>query len=124
MPTVWVKYRIEKGYGEILGRLANSLPSIVAPQMNVSGRAVHEGGVGEAEVMVEFLEFSPRDRNINDIQVTVIAHAFDERQSRLDEATEAIREGIAEILRDSGNVKVGISIWLVEMGYATLSVTV
>jgi len=121
MPTIWIKHRPEKGYDDILNRLADEMPSITAPQMNVAGRDLHDGGVGESEIMVEFIEFSPRDRNINDIQVTVIAHPFPERRARVDEATEEIKRGIMSILLDfDRNVKVGVSIWLVEMGYATI----
>lgn len=121
MPTVRIQYSSEKGYDEILDRLADEMPAITAPQMNVDGRGLHDGGVSENEIMVEFYEFSPRDRNVNDIQITVIAHAFPERQSRLDEATEEIKKGVMNILRDfDRNVKVGISIWLVQMGYATI----
>lgn len=121
MPTIWVKSKPGKGYDDILDRLADELPGIAAPEMNVSGSALHEGGVGEDEIMVEFLEFSKYDRNVNDIQVTMIAHPFPERQARLDDATTALKEGIMTILRDfDRNVKVGVSIWLVEMGYETI----
>lgn len=121
MPTVWIKYKPDKGYDEILNRLADEMPGITAPQMNIGGRKLHDGGVGESEIMVEFIEFSPRDRNVNDIQVTVIAHPFPERQARLDEATNEIKQGIMSILRDfDRNMKVGVSVWLVEMGYATI----
>ena len=121
MPTVWIKYKPEKGYDEILDRLAAEIPGITAPQMNVGGRDLHHGGVGESEIMVEFLEFSSRDCNINDIQITVVAHPFPERRTRLDEATAEIKKGIMSILADfDRNVKVGVSIWLVEMGYATI----
>jgi len=121
MPTIWVKYKPEKGYDEILDRLADELPGIIAPLMNVDGSALHEGGVGESEIMVEFYEFTPRDRNVNDVQITVIAHPFPERQERLDDTTEAIKKGVMSILADfDRNVKVGVSPWLVEMGYATI----
>lgn len=123
MPTVWIKYYPQKGYyDDILAKLADELPSIAAPQMNVSGRDLHDGGISESEIMVEFLEFSPRDRNINDIQITLVAHRFEERSQRLDDATRALKEGVMSILRDFDdcNVKVGISIWLVEMGYETI----
>lgn len=121
MPTVWIQYKSQKGYDEILDRLAVEMPGITAPQMNVDGRGLHDGGVGESEIIVEFHEFSPRDRNVNDIQITVVAHEFPERQTRLDEATNEIKKGVMTVLCDfDRNVKVGISIWLVQMGYATI----
>src|SRR3989344_5739539 len=100
MPTVWIKSKPGKGYEGILDRLADEMPGITAPQMNIAGHDLHDGGVGESEIMVEFFEFSPRDRNINDIQITVRAHRFEERVVRLDPITEAIRQGVAEVLRD------------------------
>ena len=64
MPTTTVEYDPTKGYDEILDWLADEIPGIVAPQMNVSGRKLHDGGVSENEIIVRFMEFSPRDRNI------------------------------------------------------------
>lgn len=121
MPTVWIKHKPEKEYDEILDRLADEIPSVAASQMNVSGRDLHDGGVSESEIMVEFLEFTLRDRNINDIQITLVAHRFEERSQRLDDATTAIKEGVMAILSEfDRNVKVGVSIWLVDMGYETI----
>ena len=121
MPTARIEYQPDKGYEEIVGHLADDLPRIVAPQMNIGGRELHDGGVGESEILVDAVEYSRFARNINDIQITVIAHRFDERVARLDEATEAVKQGVVEVLRDfDRNLTVGISIWLVEMGYATI----
>lgn len=121
MITVWIKHKPEQGYGALLDRLAEQMPGIVAPQMNIKGRSVHNGGVGEGEVMVEFLQFTRRDRNINDIQIRILARAFPERLARVDEATEEIKQGVKCVLRDfDRNVKVGVSLLLVQMGYATI----
>ncbi len=121
MPTVLIQYRPGQGYEQIIERLADASPGITAPQMNVAGRKLHDGGVSEKEMVVDATEYSRFARNTNDIQLTVIAHAFDERRERVDEATECIKVGVAEILRDfDRNLKVGVSIWLVEMGYATI----
>lgn len=119
MPTIWVKHQ-PSIHPQLLDRLAEDLPRIASSQINVEGAELHEGGVGEEEIMIEFMEFSPRDRNVNDIQITMIAHTFSERQARLNEATSAITEGVGSILDDFAfNVKIGVSIWLVEMGYQT-----
>lgn len=121
MPTVRIEYKPDKGYEQIIGCLADDLPKIIAPQMNVRGRELHDGGVGESEILVDATKYSPFARNVNDIQITVIAHPFEERRVRLDEATEEIKKGVMEVLQDfDRSVKVGISIWLVEMGYATI----
>lgn len=121
MPTITVKSQPGKGYDTILDALAEHLPSIAAPLMNIDGSALHEGGVGETEILVEFQEFSPRDRNVNNIQITMVAHAFPERVEKVEESTDAIKAGVMKVLQDfDRNLVVGVSIWLVEMGYATI----
>lgn len=121
MPTVTIEYKPDKGYDDILDRMADDMPGITAPQMNVQGRELHDGGVGESEIIVKFRPFSPRDRNINDMQITVRAHRFAERVERIDPITEAMKEGVMGILRDfDRNVEVGIEVDLVEMGYAKI----
>lgn len=121
MPTITVKSQPDKGYDAILDALADHLPGIAAPLMNIDGSALHEGGVGETEILVEFEEFSPRDRNVNDIQITMVAHAFPERVEKVEESTDQLKQGVMEVLRDfDRNLIAGVSIWLVEMGYATI----
>ncbi|MFT5036692.1 MAG: hypothetical protein ACI9VM_000255 [Candidatus Azotimanducaceae bacterium] len=121
MPTIAVKSQPDKDYDAILDALADHLPSIAAPLMNIDGSALHEGGVGEAEILVEFTEFSPRDRNVNNIQITMVAHAFPQRVDEVEKSTEQLKQGVMEVLRDfDRNLVVGISIWLVEMGYTTI----
>ena len=121
MPTVRIEYRTDKEYEHIVERLVDELPRIVAPQMNVDGRELHDVGVGASEIIVNVFECSPLDRNINDIQITVIAHSFAERRQHLDEATAKVKKGVMSILADfDRNVSVGVSIWLVEMGYETI----
>lgn len=121
MPTITVKSQPDKGYDDILDALADHLPSIAAPLMNIDGSELHEGGVGETEILVEFTEFSSRDRNVNDIQITMVAHAFSQRVEQVEESTGTLKQGVMEVLRDfDRNLVVGVSIWLVEMGYATI----
>lgn len=121
MPTVRIEYKPNHGYELIIHFLANQLPRIIAPQMNIGGRELHDGGVSTSEILVDATVYTQFARNVNDIQITVIAHAFQERKDRLDEATEAVKEGVKAVLANfDHNVKVGISIWLIDMGYATL----
>jgi len=121
MPTTLIEYKPDKGYDDILDQLADEMSGIIAPQMNILGRELHDGGVGESEIIVRFIEFSPRDRNINDIQITVRAHRFEERVNRLDVITEVIKQSVMEVLRDfDRTVNVGIEVDLIEMGYATI----
>lgn len=122
MPTVKIQYQPARGYESIVVTLVKEMPGIVFPEMNIAGRELHDGAVGEKEIIVEATEHPNYTRNINHIQVTVIAHAFEERVQRIDQATEAVKQGIMNILRDfDRNVKVGVSIWLIQMGYATIS---
>jgi hypothetical protein len=130
MPTVRIEYNPFSSNGDIeeaVNELYPYLPAIIAPLMNIDGRDLHDGGVSESEIIINLIECSKRDVNINDIQITVIAHNFEERVARVDEITNAIRDGVKTTLHaeifdgDYINIKVGISIWLVEMGYATIN---
>ena len=121
MPTITVKSKPGKGYGRILDALAEHLPRIAAPLMNIDGSKLHEGGVGETEILIEFVEFSFRDHNVNDIQITMVAHAFPKRVEQVEESTDKLKQGVLEVLQDfDRDPIVGVSIWLVEMGYATI----
>ena len=121
MPTALIEYRPNGEYEPIIERLAAEMPAIAAPQMNIDGRELHDGGVGESEILVDAREYSRFAQNVNHIQITVIAHRFPQRVEKLDEATKAIKEGVMAVLADfDRNVTVGISIWLVDMGYETI----
>jgi hypothetical protein len=121
MPTVQVQYQPKNVRKGIVSNLAYELPKIVAPQMNIDGRTLHDGGVGEKEILVDATAYTAFACNVNDLQITVIAHAFQERKDRLDEATEAIKEGVKKVLATFNcKVKVGVSIWLIDMSYTTI----
>ena len=132
MPTVRIEYLPNRGHEQIIGILADRLPGIVAPQMNIGGRELHDGGVGTSEILVDATAYTVFARNVNDIQITVIAHAFEERKKRIDEATEAVKDGVKAVLADFeqdrltygglslASAKIGVSIWLIDMGYATI----
>lgn len=121
MPDVWIKYNPKVNCGEILGRLADEMPGIAAAQMNIPGRELHNGGVTKNEINLEFFQFTPHDRNPNDIKITLIAHNFKERIEHHDEATRAIKEDVITILSDfDHNIKVSVSIWLINMSYETI----
>lgn len=97
MPTVEVEHSA-KVSKLVLDHLADNLPSIVAPKMNISGRQLHDGGVGLHEIIVKFREQSEFDRNINPIQITVYAHNFEERVVRHREIKNAIISGVQHAL--------------------------
>ena len=127
MPTVRIEYQPqpekwpEPIYRAFLKKLADKLPTIIAPEMNINGRDLHDGGVSENEILVDGVEYSHLSRNVNNVQITVIAHRFDERVARLDEVTTAIKNGVLEVLRDfDRDLTIGISVCLVEMGYASI----
>lgn len=127
MPTALIEYRQKfEGFSEttqeaLLRKLANELPYIVAPQLNIVGRKLHNGGVGESEIIVDAREYSRFARNVNDIQITVRAHCYKERVERINFITGGIRRGVMEVMHDFGhNGKIGIEVDLIEMGYATI----
>jgi hypothetical protein len=97
MPTVDVEY--DSGVNElVLHHLADNLPSIVAPQMNISDRQLHNGGVGLREIIVKFYEQSKLNRNANAIQITVYGHWFEERVARHRDMKDAITAGVQHAL--------------------------
>jgi hypothetical protein len=128
MPTVRLEYNPFSSNPEIeeaVHDLYTELPGIIAPVINIEGCSIHNGGVTESEIIVNIIEYSKRDLNVNDIQITIIAHRFEERVAKIDEMTDVIRDAVKSTLNtdmfydDYINLKVGVSIWLVEMGYAT-----
>jgi len=121
MPLVRIKYAPPKGYDEIVDSFVREIPGIVAPQMNILERKLHDGGVGVREILVECFEFSPRDRNVDGIQITVIAHPFEERCGRREKITKAITKDVGKVLSDfDRNARVSVYVWLVEMEYARI----
>lgn len=128
MPTVRLEFNPNSkhpGVYAAVDDIYRQLPAIVAPQMNIEGRELHDGGVGEKEIIVNLFHYSKEDLNINDIQITVIAHRFKERLARLDQMTDAIREGISAILQPElanayKGMRIAVSVWLLDMGYATI----
>ena len=97
MPTVEVEYSA-KVSKLVLDHLGDNLPSIVAPQMHLPNRKLHDGGVGLREIIVKFREQSAFDRNINNIQITVYGHAFEERVARHRDMKDAIIAGVQRAL--------------------------
>lgn len=93
MPNVKVDYssRVSR---LVLHHLSDKLPRIVASEMNVSGRRLHDGGVGLREIIVKFREQSEFDRNVNEIQITVYAHNFEERVKRHKQIKDSILSGV------------------------------
>lgn len=128
MPTVRVEYNPYSdnvNVSLVMILVTKRLPSIVAPQMNIEGRELHNGGVSENEIIVNTIPYSRYDQNVNDIQVTIIAHNYKERLQRVDEITEAIRDEILDIIQcEIGNkheyMKIAVSVWLIPMGYAII----
>jgi hypothetical protein len=131
MPTVRIEYNpfsnnAPEGVEVAVYDFYRSLPAIIAPKMNIAGRDLHDGGVGENEILLDVVAYSRFALNVNDIQITVIAHRFEERVARVDEVTDAIRDEVKALLNteafggDYDGITVGVSIWLVDMGYATI----
>lgn len=122
MPTTLVEYNFKKVSDRLLDQLAEELPSIIAPKMNITGRELHDGGVGEAEVIVRFVQFSPHDRNTNDLQITTRAHCFEERVERVEDIERTIRSDVKTLLDAFGfDGTAGIEVYLAPMGYGTIN---
>lgn len=132
MPTVLVEYKHSPYVKDLelspVGKTASpircvvdALPEILAPLLTVAGREIHDGGVTEKEIIVDARQYSHFARNINDIQVTVRAHRFEDRINRLDEITNSIRQSMHSVLRQFDcDLDIGIEVDLVDMGYASI----
>ncbi len=121
MPTVEVDHSA-KVSKLVLDHLGDNLPPIVAEEMHIPGRQLHDGGVGLREIIVKFREQSEFDRNTNAIQITVYAHSFEERVARHREIKDAIIVGVQHALdcmrfTDTAAVEVR----LVPVEYGTLN---
>ncbi|MCA9357968.1 hypothetical protein KC902_01770 [Candidatus Kaiserbacteria bacterium] len=122
MPTVLLQYQDRKDVGmrALLNTLAENLPRIIAEQMNIPGHELHDGGVSEKEIIYDAQPYSQYARNTNGLQITVRAHRFEERLARINEMTDAIKEGVVESLRGIEQpFKIAVEVDLVDMGYTT-----
>ncbi len=122
MPTVLLQYQDpeEVGMRILLNTLADNLPRIVAEQMNIPDRELHGGGVSEKEIIFDAQPYSQYARNTNKLQITVRAHRFEERLTRIDEMTNSIMEGVVEsLLGIEHPFKIAVEVDLVDMGYTT-----
>lgn len=127
MPTVRVEYNpfTNKPVDDAVNELYKDLPYTIAAHLNIEGHDLHDGGVSEKEIIVNLIECDKRDLNTNDIQITIIAHRFEERVARNDEVTKKIGAEINATLRQEvhcgeyDDITFAVSIWLVEMSYVT-----
>lgn len=121
MPTVEVDYSA-KVSKLVLDHLGDNLPSIVAPEMHISGRQLHDGGVGLREIIVKFREQSEFDRNTNTIQITVYAHNFEERVNRHRDIKDSIVSGVQHALDCmSCTDTVAVEVRLIPVEYGTIN---
>jgi len=122
MPTVLLKYKGTEECQRVALELIPKIPGIVAPLMNIEGRELHDGGVGEDEIMVEPWQFSPFALNVKDIRIVVEAHNYPERIRLADNAAYSITEQVRDFIIRFKNVTpidLGVSVEPRCMGYTT-----
>jgi len=122
MPTVLLQYQDDNDIGMriLLNTLADSLPKIVAEQMDIPDRALHDGGVSEKEIIFDAQPYSKFARNTNGLQITIRAHCFEDRLARIDQIANIIKLDIIAALRGIEHPhKIAVEVDLVDMGYDT-----
>lgn len=117
MPTAILAYSKENRLLALV--LAEALPRLAAPHLNVEGAPRHEGGVTEKEVIVRLQAGDEEDINAPDINVHFRAHNFPERVKNDQQRTELIHDGCRRLLDWNEGVLVSLSVELelANLGY-------
>ena len=85
-----------RGVGE---KLAQELPFIIAPHLNVKNRDRHDGGITSKDIIVHCSEGNAGDVNGRDFEIMIFAHDFPERKANLEKSKDAIIEKVREHLK-------------------------
>lgn len=94
MPLIKITRNPQTIDDEVLERVLEVLPKSAAKALSTE-----EGGqLTEAEMMVEVDDIGPKDRNVPDIGVIILAHDYNERKLNLDERREFIQHEVVDCL--------------------------
>lgn len=112
MPTAILTYSKKNRLLALV--LAEALPRLAAPHLNVEGAPRHEGGVTEKEVIVRLQAGDEEDINVH-----FRAHNFPERVKNDQQRTELIHDGCRRLLDWNEGVLVSLSVELelANLGY-------
>ena len=100
MPVASLRHKHGRQLGELAAKLAETLPDIIAPALNVEGRELHDGKVTADEIDVRCEEGQAADVNAKDLEIMIFAHDFPERSANLEDRKKLILEGVLAFLAD------------------------
>ncbi len=117
MPTAILTY--SNGNRLLALVLAEALPRLAAPHLNVEGAPRHEGGVTEKEVIVRLQIGDDEDINAPDINVHFRAHNFPERVKNDQQRTELIHDDCRKLLdwNEATDTSLSVELELANLGY-------
>lgn len=118
MPLVLLQYKQGRELKELAEQLAQALPEIVAPHLNIVGRERHDGGVTPDEIIVRCSESNPMNVNTRDIEMIILAHEFPERKANLEDRKNGILADVLKFFADyDRNVDGFVMPILINMAY-------
>jgi hypothetical protein len=120
MPQVLVQYRgelVESTRQNVLKNLKRAIRVRASGELSVSERQL-----GEGDFSFMFLKEGPEDELIHDVQVIILAHAYESRVNTSDGLAESLGHAIEEVLANHKcyhprELTYSVSLFLAEMGY-------
>jgi hypothetical protein len=113
MPLVLLQYKKGRRLKKIAKHIAEHLPGIVAPYLNVEGRNRHDGGVTADEIIVRCTESNALDVNTADLEIVIFAHDFRERKATLEKRKDGIIKNIHILLRWHHRPDLSGFVWII-----------
>lgn len=111
MPLVHLRYKPHRIPRVALLKIAAGLPGIIAPALHIEGRP-------EARLVPEEIEVEPHALageviNAKDVSIVVEANACPERESRLEDIEQQVREAVRQFCIDHRyDYNLTISVWV------------
>ncbi len=112
MPLVLLQYRPNLGLTNMATELAEELPKIVAPALNINGRENLNGRVLPEDVTVWLVPGGEHDQNVKDLEIMIWAHDFPERKMTLEVRKNEVIEGVQRFLDDRLGRPVSGFVWI------------
>lgn len=100
MPLVLLQYKSDRGLNQLVEKLAQKLPSIVAPNLTLPEHERLDGQVLPDDIIVRCVGGNKADVNTKDIEIIIWAHDFPERKANLECRKDAIVLGVQRFLSD------------------------
>lgn len=109
MPLRLLTHKAGRVNSDMLGKLAQTLPSIVASALHVEENP--DAHLSADHIAVRVQESGPFDVNVVDLSIIVWAHDYPERLANRDERRQKIVDEVHEFLADYDRNLSG-SVWL------------